>query len=404
MVKKRGKQDWVEAWKSVLLPVQYVRLVEQFLFEDRHGMANAGHEAFRRQVYAGKMLDEFTREVMQYKGDDKDFRSIVLTPVLQRQLRGIPDCYYPLIAHTLTESRTEHIPTIGDATTFYLGVDPIDPACIATHRRNLVYIREARWHIACRMGLANVNSIATFDWFLENHDTVMENISPRVPNEFPKFNQTEVEALYIEGLHPLFKTELNRVVCIHDHSCQTRVIPDWPTSQPQHVAAVLKLLPDLQGATEQEPASGSTHKRKLSGGTANTTSVGGAKRQRTTEKEGSEGGNSSDKDAEGEQTRGDDLIVPDSEEQQLSGSEFQVPGPSRLRKGKGRAGADDEHEEEHEEEEDLGGRIRSGGGGQNESEEEINGGTRKEGNEDKGGGGDKIPSGDETRGGDEMVG
>jgi len=215
VVKRRNKQDWVDTWKTVLLPVPYVRLVEQFLFEDRHGAANDGHEAFRRQVYAGNMLDEFTKEVMQYKGDPKDFRSFVLTPVLQRQLRGIPDSYYPLIAHALTEARTEHTPTIGDATTFYLGVDPINPTCIATFRRNLVYIREARWHLACRMGHAEVDSIDTYNWFIENHDTIMKGISPRVPGEFPKFNLAEVELLHIEGLHPLFKTELSRVVRIH---------------------------------------------------------------------------------------------------------------------------------------------------------------------------------------------
>lgn len=64
------------------------------------------------------------------------FRSYVLNPLLQRQLRGIPDSVGTAVMAEVGESR-------GEATKFYLSEDPLDPDHIHTILQNILYI----WHV-----------------------------------------------------------------------------------------------------------------------------------------------------------------------------------------------------------------------------------------------------------------
>ena len=221
--KKPRKKVWQVQYTEKLIPVPYARLVQQFILEIRHGRENNAHEALRRMAYAERMLDEFGYELEGYKGAKENFRSKVLTPVLQRQLRGMPDNYARPLCDFM--SSTDEGVTIADATAFYLSVDPIDPDCIPSYRRNLVYIREARWHIMSLEGIIDPGSAEAFAWTLENQANVMQALQEELlddernsqgeddDSQVPKLRYSEVMLIIAEGLKKYFEHELARVVC-----------------------------------------------------------------------------------------------------------------------------------------------------------------------------------------------
>jgi len=88
------------------------------------------------------MLEAFGQELESFKGPEKDFRSGAFTPVLQRQLHGIPDDYTSPLREYMAAGPEDDV-SIANATHFYLGVDPLNPDCIPTYHRNLIYIRES---------------------------------------------------------------------------------------------------------------------------------------------------------------------------------------------------------------------------------------------------------------------
>ena len=97
---KRKKQlgdrkKWNMVTKHV--PVQYTCLLHQFLLEIQLAKHNKAHKILRQQTYAEKVLDEFGLELTRFCGAENDFHSKVLTPILQRQLNGIPDPQGPAI-------------------------------------------------------------------------------------------------------------------------------------------------------------------------------------------------------------------------------------------------------------------------------------------------------------------
>jgi hypothetical protein len=221
--KKPNKKSYTEMWYDRLVPVPYARLVQQFLYEDQHGNADPSLESFRRQAYVGQMLDMFAVELDRYKGDPHDFRSATLTPVLQRQLRGVPDAYSPTIKYSIPSSGPDGAITIADATVFYLAADPLHPRCIPSYRRNLIYIREARWHLAVLTGRVKVDSKQSFDMYLDNHDTIMAGLGPPSSGGIPVLAPLEVEIILTEGHQEFFAHELNRVVCT-----LTLLLPEGP--------------------------------------------------------------------------------------------------------------------------------------------------------------------------------
>jgi len=164
------------------------------------------------------MLEAFGRELEYYRGPAASFRSYVLTPVLQRQLRGLPDVYTKPLRDYMATKPDGRV-TIADATRFYLGIDPLDARCIPSYRRNLIYVRDARWHLAIVLGQATLNSVQLFEETLVIQDIIMVALKPPPADDtgkgrgsIPKFNITEVVSIVSEGLQDYFEAELKLVV------------------------------------------------------------------------------------------------------------------------------------------------------------------------------------------------
>jgi len=214
--KSRKKQRLIWNVKTTRIPVPYARIVHQFLLEDQHGKVDTGHESLRRWTYAQKMLDEFGKELDAFEGTEAQFRSESLTPVLQRQLKGVPDDCARFIRNAIAPHDAK--PTISQVTSFYLGLDPLDPIHIPSYRRNLVYIREARWHLAILMGKADVRSIEDFNCTIYNQIdlmNVLKNSPPPCVPGVPPFNEAEVFTIVYGLIEEFFEVELSCVVCEH---------------------------------------------------------------------------------------------------------------------------------------------------------------------------------------------
>ena len=220
--KKVGRKAWPVQYTEKWIPVPYARLVQQFTYEDKHGREDGGHEAVRRMNYAQRMLEAFGKELEGYKGAQEDFRSKVLNPVLQRQLRGLPDSYAPPLIDYMSGKAYSKV-TLANATAFYLSVDPLDPGCIPSYRRNLVYIREARWHLLVLKKEIKVGSAQKFNWSIGNHELILDALEnddeiEEGPEDdadpVPRLGFTEVLTILYEGLTTYFAKELLRVVRI----------------------------------------------------------------------------------------------------------------------------------------------------------------------------------------------
>ena len=202
--------------KIISIHVQYARLIQQFVFGDNHAKQNKGHEALRRRTYAQRILDQLGMELDQFQkegGELVHFRSAVLNPVLQRQLRGVPDSYGPAIRKAIAPSNA--IPTISQVTTFYLGLNPLATRCIPYYRRHLFYIREARWHLGILMGKISIKSTADFERSLRHHDTIMEALRESLrptPDSIPLLNEVEAAAVTVKGTDEFFLHELSLTV------------------------------------------------------------------------------------------------------------------------------------------------------------------------------------------------
>lgn len=213
-----GKKAYARTTRKTHIAIPYARIIHQLILEDRHGRLDMGHESLRRRTYAQMMLDEFGKELDGFRGQAENFRSKVLTPVLQRQLRGVPDAYAPVIQSAIAQCNTKP-PTIAQVTTFYLGNDPLDPICIPSYRRNLVYIREAMWHLSILTGKVKVGDGDDFKFSLESHDLIMEALQDG-PSVGPKRGippLEDIEVFYIldDELDGFFDEELSRVVGNH---------------------------------------------------------------------------------------------------------------------------------------------------------------------------------------------
>ena len=211
-VKRPKKSNSTVRWWTRQIPIPYTRLIDQFRYEDSHGLYDTGHEARHCMAYARRVLKEFGAELDRYKGNAEGFRSAVLTPILQRQLRGLPDSYSPVIAIYMCSDL--HDVTIADATEFYLSIDPLDPACIPSYRRNLIYIREMLWHLVVRTSRAEWKSREDYNWILKNHDLALESLEPGVGEDgsFPVFSAWEVDMIVAHSLQDWFAEELSEVV------------------------------------------------------------------------------------------------------------------------------------------------------------------------------------------------
>ena len=222
-VKSRNKTSTELRWKIVEVPILYVQLIDQFNREDEHGERDKHHESLRRQSYVRQVLDAVGRELKRCGKGGASFRSKVLNPILQRYLRGVPDCYTPSVRAAISGDQE---PTITDATAFYLSQDPVDPVHIPHYRRNLIYIVESRWHLCSLLGRVKIGSSIDFNTLRDHHDTVMgavaeEDTEPSEDSdgetsdeEGPvEFSEAEIRVILYEGLDDFFEAELENTVC-----------------------------------------------------------------------------------------------------------------------------------------------------------------------------------------------
>src|SRR6202789_296230 len=219
------------------VPAPYDRIITQLIAEDEHAVGDRSYESLRRQTYARQVLDAFWYEIKQYTGRPIDFRSSVLTPLLQRQLRGVEDSYGPSVQAAVGDPHSN--PTIAQATESYLGIDPPSRYWIPCYRRNLIYIPQARWHLGVVLGKWRVtcsdhyktvhdNQLILDDWIRqrekirrartmtdqEEEAQVDKAKGKRVPN----FGLLEVFIIINESLDDFFEPELKRVVRNIHHS------------------------------------------------------------------------------------------------------------------------------------------------------------------------------------------
>ena len=218
MKRSNGKDQTFLSEKEI--PAAYHRLACQLTAEIIHAKDHTGHEALCRCSYAMEVLDAFGAELSSVRIVTADFRSKVLTPILQRQLRGVPDYYTPGVSNAVA-SDGETV-TICDATNFYLHDDPTHPRCIPSYRRNLIYIPETRWHLGYVLGKIKLGSGPQYDRIRTHQDDLMEALgeeeSDDDDSDVPGFIGAEVTILVEEGLDDYFAQELVDSVCINSFS------------------------------------------------------------------------------------------------------------------------------------------------------------------------------------------
>lgn len=204
-------------WANRYVPVPYDRIVSQLIHEALHGEIDKSHEARRRQEYALRVLNAFGDEIYPRKGQWASFRPKSLTPILQRQLWGVEDCYAPSVQDAVASS--SKFPTISDATRFYLADDPTDPAFCATYLRNICYVTLARWHLAILLGKVAVGDEDAYVTFRENTDSMVQQLVDAGDDqddgddmEVPGFRQEEVIVIMEEHLSSFFVDELEQNV------------------------------------------------------------------------------------------------------------------------------------------------------------------------------------------------
>jgi hypothetical protein len=160
------------------------------------------------------MLDELALELERDGECGSNFRSKVLTPVLQRQIHGIPNTYAPSARSALMNLQGSI--TITDATMFYLGEDPLDPKNIPTFRRNLIYSREARWHLSLFCG-KGYTDILTYTRTLTNQEELIKLFKTEKGedhNTVTSFSHEEMVIVVSEGIEGFFKEEFENQVCV----------------------------------------------------------------------------------------------------------------------------------------------------------------------------------------------
>lgn len=233
------------SYKTRYIPVPYARIAHQLYHEHTHGEVSLVYEAQRRGDYAARVLDAFGMEIRACKHLETDgphagrWHSAVLTPILQRQIYGIPDTVaswaHEGIKYALRDPPADKNDgngghndddddddnrnlTIYDVTKFYPSGDPLNPQTIPIFRRNLLLIREARWHLAVLSGVADQNDTAYFTLTVEDQDTllqVQEGEEPAVPDSnatgIPGFGPLERGIIRRENLVSFFEGDDNVV-------------------------------------------------------------------------------------------------------------------------------------------------------------------------------------------------
>jgi len=217
MVRKRknANEYYVASLRKKEIPVAYFNIILQFHIEYLHAITDLGHEASRRRAYAMEMTNLFANELNDYVGPPADFRSYVLTPVLVRQLHGVPDAYAPTVRAAIGGGEL----TIRQVTEFYLSIDPVEAAWIPNYRRNLLLISEVRWMLCylrgrCELGdPSDYNKIRdhTYDLLSDLKDEPIDT-STTTDDGMPLLSWGEVRLICREAIQGFYVREIDCVV------------------------------------------------------------------------------------------------------------------------------------------------------------------------------------------------
>ena len=210
-----GKKAHMWSFAKKKIPAPYDRIVCQLKAEAEHGDSDKSHEAQRRQTYARIILDAFAKELKAYNRPTADFRSHVLSPILVRQLMGIPDSYSPSIEAAVSNNDREV--TIGMATDLYLSRDPTAVELIPGYRYNAILLPEVRWHLAVVLEKIRVGDPDEYNLVLGNQDVLAasyghhEQEPEAEGDEPPDLCIPMISVLIKEDLEDFFAPELKEV-------------------------------------------------------------------------------------------------------------------------------------------------------------------------------------------------
>ena len=147
--KGQNKDSTVVSYKPRHIPIPYVWLISQLIYENAIGQKSYTYEAQHRGSYAGHILDAVGEELnacpsLEIDGPDaQKWHSTVLMPILQHQIYGIPDtitswvdcrilCVLEEPDNDSEDDDNDRVLTVSDAAKFYLGTNPLDPSIIPT--------------------------------------------------------------------------------------------------------------------------------------------------------------------------------------------------------------------------------------------------------------------------------
>ena len=148
------------------------------------------HNCLGRAVYLQEVMDEFAEELKAaFMVVPERWRSRVLNPLLQRQLRGVSD-------HEPAAVKSEVGDTLEASAAFYLTHDPLNPNLTNKLVRNLLYI----WHV--RVSLSFFGYCYEEGWdrtAIQNSQALLEHRSEYTDDEFDEKVLYGFERTLIKG-------------------------------------------------------------------------------------------------------------------------------------------------------------------------------------------------------------
>ena len=254
------------------VPVVYAQLLHQLCIEVAHAHFNKGHKAQRQAAYADQVTDLFAHEIYNHMDLSRQgataskWCSKVLTPILQRQIAGVPDAYLPSIHAGVLDSEdddsdldeednTSREMTIAEATIFYLNRDPTDPALILEYRHNLLYTRELRWYLSTLLGSIWVDDVGGFNISLFTQNE-LENFPQESDEEEdsdsgevdvpPPLDTVDILVILVEGLQEFYMEELEAVVRVTSSTvCKVAYQHAYALQSPDNLKAARARFQDL---------------------------------------------------------------------------------------------------------------------------------------------------------------
>ena len=151
-------------------------------------------QVLSRANYLGKVLDLFVGELKGRILPPEDFRSGVLNPILQRQLRGIVD------------ENADHVKqavgsTLEEAAEFYLKLDPLDPRHIMMILKGLLYVTPVRLSLGYLSYACNEGQVKE----ISKNTALMIEFANGPPQKAGGLRPKEVEIIHAEQLEIFYQ-------------------------------------------------------------------------------------------------------------------------------------------------------------------------------------------------------